>query len=290
MEKRRGLAWALGLILLAGCAGGTDSPRPLSIANEDRVIASVRHGLRNHARTVTVTFSHGGDVLDELTAMAEDWMEAALAETEDPAEGDYIRYQTGGFRLSCRRERAAEGYDYTVEVTPEYYAYLVQEEAASEKLREIMEGFAFTEETPDYERIREIYAYVRAHVRYDRVHRKNPYYHLKSTAYAALIMGAATCQGYSVLLYRMLREAGIPCRIVTGTARGAGTEEYHAWNFAQLDGLWYVLDATWDAGREEPEYFLRGADGLADHVPDAAFQTPEFQTRYPMAREDFPPP
>ncbi|MEA4994056.1 MAG: hypothetical protein VB060_09545 [Oscillibacter sp.] len=38
---------------------------------------------------------------------------------------------------------------------------------------------------------------------------KNKGYHLDATAYAAFLNGTATCQGYSVAAYRLLREAGV---------------------------------------------------------------------------------
>ena len=90
--------------------------------------------------------------------------------------------------------------------------------------------------------------------------------------------------------FRMLREAGISCRIVTGIAvDDTGQKEFHAWNIVALDGVYYALDATWDAELEPDmpyEYFLRGTAGLTDHRLDEAFLTKAFQQAYPMAEAD----
>ncbi len=53
--------------------------------------------------------------------------------------------------------------------------------------------------------------------------------------------GSGSCEAYSATLCVMLEIAGIPSRVVTGSAGGP-----HAWNLVQLGGKWYHVDATWD--------------------------------------------
>lgn len=120
---------------------------------------------------------------------------------------------------------------------------------------------------------------------YDKVHRKNPYYRLKSTAYSALISRTATCQGFCAALYRLLRGCGISCRIVTGTADGEDT--LHAWVIAEVGGAYYNLDPAWDAGRAEYQWFLVGSRAFASHVPSARFLDTAFAERYPIAEESY---
>ena len=59
-------------------------------------------------------------------------------------------------------------------------------------------------------------------------------YKLKHTAYAALMHKTSVCQGYAVLLYRMLKECGIDNRIITGYG-GSERDEKHAWNIVEID-------------------------------------------------------
>jgi len=62
-------------------------------------------------------------------------------------------------------------------------------------------------------------------------------------AYSALYYGKTKCDGYSMLAYKMLKEAGMESIIVTN--------EDHAWNLVKVNGKWYHLDTTWnDAGKD----------------------------------------
>ena len=62
------------------------------------------------------------------------------------------------------------------------------------------------------------------------------------------------CTGYAWLVKELAVRAGISCVIVDGYGRNASSNfgglgvPNHSWNAVQLDGLWYVCDATWSAG------------------------------------------
>jgi len=69
--------------------------------------------------------------------------------------------------------------------------------------------------------------------------------------------GKGVCHGYAELMKTLCTEAGIPCERISGYGRGfgfrPGTAEdldrvNHAWNAVYLDGRWYPVDVTWDAG------------------------------------------
>lgn len=87
----------------------------------------------------------------------------------------------------------------------------------------------------DYVKEKAIHDYIVNHVSYDTSYSNY-------SLYAALVKGKAVCQGYALLTYRMLKEAGIENCIISGTARG----ESHAWNMVKIDGRWYHLDTTWN--------------------------------------------
>jgi transglutaminase/protease-like cytokinesis protein 3 len=62
----------------------------------------------------------------------------------------------------------------------------------------------------------------------------------------------------------LLKEIGIECEVVTGTGIDeTGKSEFHAWNKVRLDGTYYTLDATWDAGKDEYNYFLKSEEAIA---------------------------
>lgn len=70
------------------------------------------------------------------------------------------------------------------------------------------------------------------------------------TAYGALVLGQARCEGYSKALCMALRAADIPCLILTGEAWSPEEEdarpEKHAWNVARIGRSYYEMDITWD--------------------------------------------
>lgn len=68
----------------------------------------------------------------------------------------------------------------------------------------------------------------------------------------ALTGRGAVCDGYAKTYALLMRELGIPCIFVDGTANG----QPHAWNMICLDGVWYSVDPTWnDGGRQPLSYF-----------------------------------
>ena len=56
-----------------------------------------------------------------------------------------------------------------------------------------------------------------------------------------------------------------------------------------MDGLYYNVDATWDAGNTEYQYFLKGSEHFTDHEADEEFMTEEFTGAYPISTEDYQP-
>ena len=68
-----------------------------------------------------------------------------------------------------------------------------------------------------------IHDYVVKHVSYDTSYKAY-------TAYEALVNRSAVCQGYALLTYQLLKEAGIENHFVTGTGDG----QPHAWNIVKL--------------------------------------------------------
>jgi transglutaminase-like putative cysteine protease len=105
------------------------------------------------------------------------------------------------------------------------------------------------------------------------------------------------CAGYANLLTALGKASGMNIVWVPGVARGDDddlTGEGHAWNAVEIDGAWYLLDATWDSGGISTGAFQKNyrttylftpprAFGL-DHFPDA----PRWQLRdNPLSRGDF---
>lgn len=62
------------------------------------------------------------------------------------------------------------------------------------------------------------------------------------------------CSGYAYLIKDMANLAGLKCEVISGYGKINSKKlkdlQYpnHAWNAVQLDGKWYVCDATWSSG------------------------------------------
>ncbi len=105
------------------------------------------------------------------------------------------------------------------------------------------------------------------------------------------------CAGYAKLLVAMGEAAGVSIAYVVGVSRDMGGDvagEGHAWNAALVDGKWYLLDATWDAGYLEGPRFVKqySSDYLmapaevfgTNHLPDE----PRWQlSSAPISRGEF---
>ena len=89
----------------------------------------------------------------------------------------------------------------------------------------------------------------------------------------------AVCAGYAQLVQAIGDAAGLEVVVVVDKTRG-GSDLGHAWNAAKVDGRWYLLDSTWDAGfvdangftkRFGTHYLMTPPDVfLYDHFPDDA--------------------
>ena len=286
--KYRILSVLMVLILLTGCASQAHYSirQDLSIyfTNADQIITAIRNSLRKHDQKIIIYYSSHGDNMEDINVIVRELMKYALEETDDPTEGDYIFHQYGGYEMHYSYQKQEDLYQYEIEIIPEYYTTLTQEQEVSEQIRQVLAEMDFHIWTSDYEKIRKIYDYICEHVDYDVIHKKNKYYHLKATAYGALIYHHAVCQGYAVAMYRLLREAGIDARVITGTAELTdGSTEFHAWNLVRIGNVYYNLDATW----KTEDYFLKTDADFKFHVRDPEYQTESFYQAYPMAEKSY---
>lgn len=194
-----------------------------------------------------------------------------------PNEGDYLLLAMGdansvvSFNEWLTMEDSTFVFDsqylkkYTV--TPSFITTKAQEEQVDQKIDRIIrqEGGALYnyQNAGDYEKIRAAYNYVRNNVSY--IGTTTPIYH---TCYSALINGKATCQGYALLFYRLVRELGIPCRVLMGTDANA-----HTYNIVQMGDAWYYVDTN--AG-----VLLKGTNDFKPATLQSQYRTAAFQQEY----------
>ncbi len=236
------------------------------------------------ARNETITLLYAADSYD--SSLAKSIFSAALEHTGVSTQGDYLKWQYGGWKASISYYTSGGTCYMTFKYTVTYYTTADQEEELTAALEEVMDSLDLDDKS-DYEKVCAIYDYLCTHVTYDYDNLYDDDYMLKYTAYAALINGTSVCQGYSVLFYRMALEAGLDARLISGTGNGGA----HAWNIVQLGSYYYNLDATWDTAYysvlNSYTYFLRCDSNFGDHTRDADYASDEFYELYPMADADY---
>ena len=215
--------------------------------------------------------------------MSAEFLERAVAydDTLPGMAGDYLRYH---FQRVVRRTYKGVNEDGEY-IRFEYEIYYLssydQELAVNEKVCDILEELDVYSADREM-KIRSVYAYITSHVRYDSMIYETFNVH---SAYGAAVEGKAVCQGYSLLLYRLLQELGIQNRMISGEAGGTS----HIWNIVEMDGYWYNMDVTWDWGKDEQfKWLLVGAESFdRSHIRDSEFMAEAFYHMYPMALKDY---
>lgn len=273
----------------------TYSARTLLSDNVDTYTSQEAAGdaIREYLKKREVTFSigyslsiHGtdeNDVKAQLSPIMHTLFAQAVAHTGNPTEGDYLKWQyagwTGGYSYSYTSTSeglSVKSVTYTYNMT--YYTTAAQEAELDAALAEVMAELDLSGKS-QYEQIKGIYDFICSHVVYDYANLNNADYKLKYTAYAALMHKTSVCQGFATLFYRMALELGIDARLIAGY----GGTENHGWNIVELEGYYYNLDSTWDAGLTEYRYFLKNDAEFINHTRWSEYKTADFYASYPMA-------
>ena len=194
--------------------------------------------------------------------------------------GDYYYYSVyDGYTIYYSYYRQYGVTHYTFNYHMDYRTSAAQERAFEKKLAKVMKSLKLKGKS-DYKKAHTIYKYITKNVKYARKSKTD----LKFSAYYALVKKKAVCQGYAALYYRMCKEAGLQCRLITGTSMG----ENHAWNIVKIKNKYYYnIDSTWDAGRKSFQYFLKCNKKFKKHNRAAKFKTPAFNKKHPMSKKNY---
>ena len=248
----------------------------------------LRGKLKERVQEVAISYSGSFSALDQ-------WIDQAVSEmylhTGVSTEGDYLAFQMAGHTYTYRYSTSSSGgdtCDAEISFAFTYYTTQQQEAAVTSSVNSVMKSLNLSGKS-EYDKIYAIYNYICGHVTYDDANLSNDAYKLKYTAYAALINGTSVCQGYAVLLYRMLLEAGIDCRIISGTGNGGP----HAWNIARIGSMYYNMDVTWDSNNYGYGYdymwLLKGNNyyDFPDHAASSDYLTASFTQKFPLSESNY---
>ena len=284
--------------------------------NISEAAAELRTKLINRENPIHIDFqttnSDHNAIIDSI------WNTAVAHDKNTPNGGDYIMQHMKGYQTGTTI--SYDGTTYTFGITwdnIEYYTTAAQEEQLTQSISTVLGSLNLLNKT-DYEKFNAIYEYIISNVVYDQANLNDESYKLKFTAYAAMINKTAVCQGYANLLYRMLLQAGVDCRIITGWGYGGEKEgkdipavtddeatniankwERHAWNIVKLGDKYYNVDATWDASGvkivdeggnilgfdKSYSYLLRGNNDTL--FPKHSKEAPDLDNSYVLSDADY---
>ncbi len=246
--------------------------------------AILRNGLVNRQNVITLDFWLENQSLI-YTELEKKLLSIAVAETGRGYEGDYINFTWTNLNGYYSQEDSLFGRHWYAKLEVYYRTTASQEKYLTSALSNLYAKLGLSSQANAYEKVKRIYSYVTQNVEYDYTHlNQGANYAPMFTAYAALIDGTAVCQGYSLLMYRMLRDNGIPARCIGGTSNN----QLHMWNIVNVDGKFYDCDSTWDAGSSTFTYFLRGEDYFSKtHARLEDFSVGEYLTDYATSRTDY---
>ncbi|WP_186438328.1 transglutaminase domain-containing protein [Cohnella terricola] len=184
---------------------------------------------------------------------------------------DYLHYivKTYGYKATIRGNTATIDFSFT------YWETLAQSNEVKANVARTLKRILLPGMS-DHQKEKVIHDWIVTNLSYDtRL--------ISHSAYDGLMEGSTVCQGYALLTYEMMRQAGIPVKIVEGTSRG----QAHTWNLVQIGGKWYHIDTTWNdpvpdtAGKVYYNYYnLTDSQLRVDHKwkPSA---------EYPLAVSDY---
>ncbi len=240
---------------------------------QDKYIENLRQAMLQRQSTITLDFKGSGDDVHGFVSDAIN----LVFEVDNPntnIDYDYLRYTYKGTEITIKGLFNA----YRIEYKFNYNETKEQTDIVLKHVRGIVKTLGI-DAMDDYNKIKTIHDYIVQNATYDisSVH---------ASGYDNLVGRTSVCQGYAMITYLMMKEAGIDCRIITGSGKGIS----HAWNIVQLDGLWYNIDCTWDDpvssdGKQhlEYDYFLKADHDFTDHIRDFEYETLKFREKYKMA-------
>lgn len=237
---------------------------------EKEFITRLHDGIMKGEKEIVLEYLGSPDTVEDFVTEALD-KAMELDDKSTSSDYDYMKFKQKATYMNMK----GYGSYYIVTYKMEYLETYEQTQEVEKKVQEILKELKLDNKS-EYKKVKAIHDYIVEHVTYDLSTEKN-------TAYTALTDQISACQGYATLLYKMLTDAGIECRIIGGSTDGTP----HAWNIVKVDGAWYNVDCTWDdpigGGTKERyryDYFLKSNRAFADHIRDAEYDTEEFNQEY----------
>lgn len=246
--------------------------------NDEAAASYIRNQMKQRETTITFEYT----TKEKHSEILHYLIEKAVTHTGVPTEGDYLKCQLEHWEGKYSYTKTGDTYDMCVTYYVNYFTDYEQEQETDSTVANVISKLRLDGKS-DYDKVKEIYDYVCENVNYDYEDLNNNDNKTKYTAYSALNSNKAVCQGYALLIYRLMLESGIDCRVVSGDGDGKA----HSWNIVKVGASYYNLDATWDSQLQEKMYFLKCDEEFIRHIRYEEYRTTDFYANYPMSENNY---
>ncbi len=213
-------------------------------------------------RETSYTFTYKGSIYDIRNDLVNIVKEAY-------AQDDYLDKSWGRISYNAKGKKNS----LKVTVNTSFVETKEEENYVDEYLKNAVNTI-ITNEMSDYDKVMAISNYIENKFSYDNdlytniqklnsgeitdSSERNDIYR-STSVYSALNTSKTICQGYSMTAYKMLKAAGVECKIISGTLNGGE----HVWNKVKVNGQWLYLDITCNDVSQTKKYFLVSKDILS---------------------------
>ncbi len=241
--------------------------------------------VRGHLTARDTTFSVFYAAEDYADCLQEVY-DAAVEHTGNPREGDYLRFQIGGWNAAISGTRSDGVYYLRLSYAVLYNTSAEQEAELDAAFAAFMDELSLPRDSA-VETVRAVYDSLVPSITYDITHRNRKDRPLMLTAYGALVERLAVCEGIASLVYRIMLACGYDCRMIVSGE--------HAWNIVRVGSSYYYTDLTLEIRRPEDmetvpteyAYLLLSQADYTDFLPDSEYRTAAFRAAYPMAGQSY---
>ena len=282
--RRATILMMLGFVLSSPMVAKAAKENASSQAELAKIFTA--HAVKRDSKFTVVYDGPEKDIDDLMVSQSESYFfNSVLSMYDDPNTSDDADYVVGNIDMTYDDFLTVVGNELIFDV--KYFETTPQMEYVNEHVSEILKSLG-TDSMSNYDKVKAIHDYICKRVTYTATGKPE-----ESSAYGVIHDKKALCNGYSLCLYKLLVNAGIPCKFIGGTV----SEGPHAWNIVALGDKWYSVDTTWDDDDDNNtynhDYFLKGtsdfdsSDPDDKHTMDKPYRTGDFASAFPIAKTAF---
>jgi len=199
--------------------------------NYNELVKVIQNNLLKRKTSFMISYKTKSSGFDPMSPI-QDAMSEKYATSQEL--GDYMRWSVYGYGHRSTYYQSSSYTVYNMTFSTTYFTTYEQEQQLTKAINNYVKTYN-SKLKSKYEIIFDFNHYICENVDY-----YNSGNLMDHSAYAAMVNHKAVCQGYATLYYRLLKACGVNNRIVVSD------EINHAWNAVEYNGLWYMVDTTWN--------------------------------------------